>query len=163
MERRFEEIRTRVQQHSQEVLERLVAPPRPRSTPITQAESQATAMATAGPPQERPRFQFNPLTGIHGEFRPGAAYWRRDERSRRVRAIERDQLRIEEADRNVAHWVEQHPTGVAESSLNPDAPTFTPARGARRAAGWSLRGSSSRGRSNSRGSDSREGQRYGHH
>lgn len=98
MERRYEEVTSIVQGHSQEVIARLVPPARPRSTPTTQAESQETALATAGPAQDS-SFRFNPLTAVHGEFQPGAASWRRDQRSRRVRAIERDRLRIQEAER----------------------------------------------------------------
>ena len=50
----------------------------------------------AQPFQLRP---LNPLTAIHGEFIPGAEEWRRDRRSRRERAIERNRRRVEEAER----------------------------------------------------------------
>ncbi|KAL9026735.1 MAG: hypothetical protein Q9196_004651 [Gyalolechia fulgens] len=153
MERRYEQVTSQVQAHSQEVLARLVPPARPRSTPTTQTESQQTALATAGPAQNS-GFQFNPLTAVHGEFQPGAAFWRRDQRSRRVRAIERDGSRIAEAERNAEEWARQHPAGVARSALRPDAPNFMPERGSRRAAGWSLRRGGG-GRTSSRGSGDR--------
>ncbi|KAL8766651.1 MAG: hypothetical protein Q9209_006634 [Squamulea sp. 1 TL-2023] len=51
------------------------------------------------PGQQTRGFMFNPLTAIHGEFVPGASGWRPDQRSRRMRAIERNRLRFEEAER----------------------------------------------------------------
>ena len=45
------------------------------------------------------RFSFNPLTAVHGEFVPGAAAWKPDQRSRRERAIERNESRAEVAER----------------------------------------------------------------
>lgn len=56
----------------------------------------ASSTGTAQPVQRHP---FNPLTAIHGEFIPGAPAWRADRRSRRIRAIERNRLRAEEAER----------------------------------------------------------------
>lgn len=99
MERRYREVTSQVQAHSREVLARLVPPIRPRSTPITQSESQEMALATAGPAAEEEGFQFNPLTAERGEFRPGAAGWRSDQRSRRERATDRDRERTEQGNR----------------------------------------------------------------
>ena len=56
----------------------------------------ASSTGTAQPVQRHP---FNPLTAIHGEFIPGAPSWRADRRSRRIRAIERNRLGAEEAER----------------------------------------------------------------
>ncbi|KAL8939788.1 MAG: hypothetical protein Q9216_003175 [Gyalolechia sp. 2 TL-2023] len=144
MERRYEQVTAQVRGHSQEVLAMRTPPARPRSTPTTQAESHDTAVATAAGPVQAGDFQFNPLTAVHGEFLPGAAGWRPDQRSRRVRAMERDRLRVEEADRNATAWAQQNPVAVAQSALNPDARTFTPVRGGHRGAGSSSRRSGGR-------------------
>ena len=64
------------------------------STGLQPARTSSTG--TAQPVQRHP---FNPLTAIHGEFIPGALAWRADRRSRRIRAIERNRLRAEEAER----------------------------------------------------------------
>ncbi|KAL9037960.1 MAG: hypothetical protein Q9180_003424, partial [Flavoplaca navasiana] len=87
----------------------------------------------AQPFQVRP---LNPLTAIHGEFIPGAEEWRRDRRSRRERAIERNRRRVEEAERESRRWAAENPERVAQSVLRPEAPSFEPAnprfRGGRR-------------------------------
>lgn len=49
-----------------------------------------------GPSSPSQRFTLNPLTAIHGEFVPGA-HWKPDQRSRKERAIERNQIKAKEA------------------------------------------------------------------
>ncbi|KAL8889007.1 MAG: hypothetical protein Q9215_003627 [Flavoplaca cf. flavocitrina] len=78
----------------------------------------------AQPFQLRP---LNPLTAIHGEFIPGAEEWRRDRRSRRERAIERNRRRVEEAERESWRWAAGNPERVTQSILRPEAPSFKPA------------------------------------
>ncbi|KAL8737412.1 MAG: hypothetical protein Q9181_001691 [Wetmoreana brouardii] len=99
--------------------------PRPQPGPRG-ATSSGVVRAIDGATPVRSAFNFNPKTAIHGEFKPGAEGWKPDQRSRRIRPVERNELRKEAAEKAAKKWVEEHPSGVTDSNLCPEARDFVP-------------------------------------